>query len=246
MTNVQNKWILITGAARGIGRQITLEMAKLGANLILHSRDLAHTSALAQEARALGAPQVLNIAAELSDLAAVDNMLDQLGTLAPQIDIVFNNAALMTPYRTDFWNVPSDDYLTSFIVNTIAPARICYRLLPGMITRGFGRIVNTTSGIAKEPELMAYAASKAALDKFVRDMAPRLSGTGVMMNLLDPGWLRTDLGGPSAPNSVESVIPGALVGALLDDGISGRWFSAQDYCGLSIAEALTQAAKIQA
>jgi 3-oxoacyl-[acyl-carrier protein] reductase len=49
------------------------------------------------------------------------------------------------------------------------------------------------------------------------------------MNLLDPGWLRTDLGGPQAPNAVESVLPGALVPVLADDGVSGRWFSAQEY-----------------
>jgi NAD(P)-dependent dehydrogenase (short-subunit alcohol dehydrogenase family) len=75
----------------------------------------------------------------------------------------------------------------------------------------------------------AAAVSKAAVDKFVMDTAPKLAGTGVMMNLLDPGWLRTDLGGPNAPGAVESVIPGALVPCLLDDGTSGKLYRAQDY-----------------
>jgi 3-oxoacyl-[acyl-carrier protein] reductase len=79
------------------------------------------------------------------------------------------------------------------------------------------------------PQLMAYAASKAALDKYVYDMAPHLKGTGVAMNLLDPGWLRTDLGGPDAPEPVESVLPGALVPVLLEDAVNGELFSAQDY-----------------
>ena len=241
MTDVKNKWVLITGAARGVGRQIALEMAKLGANLVLHSRDLSHTTVLADEAKALGAPQVQCVAAELSDLAAVESMITELSTIAPQIDIVFNNAALMTPYRSDFWEVPHQDYQTSFTVNTLAPIRIAYALMPKMLQRGFGRVIMTTSGIAKEPELMAYAASKAALDKFVKDMAPRLNGTGVTLNLMDPGWLRTDLGGPQAPNAVESVVPGALVGALLDDGVSGRWISAQDYCGLRLEDAVEKA-----
>jgi NAD(P)-dependent dehydrogenase (short-subunit alcohol dehydrogenase family) len=90
-------------------------------------------------------------------------------------------------------------------------------------------VVNVTSGIKDEPQLMPYAASKAALDKYVYDMAPHLKNTGVLMNLMDPGWLRTDLGGPNAPNPVESVIPGALVPVLLDDDTCGKFFHAQDY-----------------
>jgi NAD(P)-dependent dehydrogenase (short-subunit alcohol dehydrogenase family) len=76
---------------------------------------------------------------------------------------------------------------------------------------------------------MAYAASKAALDKFVHDTAPSLRGTGVLMNLLDPGWLRTDMGGPRAPGAVESVLPGALVPVLVDGEVHGVLYRAQDY-----------------
>ena len=79
------------------------------------------------------------------------------------------------------------------------------------------------------------------MDKFVRDFADDLEGTGVQMNLLDPGWLRTDLGGPNAPNDPSTVLPGALVPALLDNGESGRFFGAQDYAGLSLEQALTKA-----
>jgi NAD(P)-dependent dehydrogenase (short-subunit alcohol dehydrogenase family) len=103
-----------------------------------------------------------------------------------------------------------------------------------MVGRGWGRIINVTSGIADQPELIAYAVSKAAVDKFVYDTVGKLEGTGVLMNLLDPGWLRTDLGGPNAPNSVESVLPGALVPALINDGTAGKLFRAQDYAGTEL------------
>ena len=135
----------------------------------------------------------------------------------------------MTAYRTDIYSATHDEYLKSFLVNTIAPITICNIIIPQMIKRGFGRVVNVTSGIKDEPQLMPYAASKAALDKFVFDMANHLKGTGVLMNLMDPGWLRTDLGGPNAPNPVESVLPGALVPVLLEEQVCGKLFRAQDF-----------------
>jgi NAD(P)-dependent dehydrogenase (short-subunit alcohol dehydrogenase family) len=160
-------------------------------------------------------------------------MVAELST-GPNIDIVYNNAAIMTQYCSDWLNVPSEDLRISFEVNVTALMKICHAFIPGMVDRGWGRIINVTSGIADQPELIAYAVSKAAVDKFVLDSVGKLEGTGVLMNLLDPGWLRTDLGGPNAPNSVESVLPGALVPALIEDGTSGKLFRAQDYAGTEI------------
>jgi NAD(P)-dependent dehydrogenase (short-subunit alcohol dehydrogenase family) len=140
----------------------------------------------------------------------------------------------MTPFHSDWHNVPAEDFRKSFEVNVIALIRICHRLIPGMIQRRWGRVINVTSGIKDQPELIAYAISKAAVDKFVADTVIRLKDTGVLMNLLDPGWLRTDMGGPNATNSVESVLPGALVPVLIDDGTTGKLFCAQDYAGKTI------------
>jgi NAD(P)-dependent dehydrogenase (short-subunit alcohol dehydrogenase family) len=107
-----------------------------------------------------------------------------------------------------------------------------------MTRRGFGRVVNISSTIQRRPGEMAYACSKAALSKFVHDLAPSLQGTGVMMSLVCPGYVRSDMGGVNAPYAVESVIPGALLGALLDGDINGRWFIAQDYAGLDLPAAI--------
>jgi NAD(P)-dependent dehydrogenase (short-subunit alcohol dehydrogenase family) len=150
----------------------------------------------------------------------------------------------MAPYRADPWTTSAEDFRASFEVNVISLARICNRLVPLMLAQKWGRVVNLTSGIADQPQLTAYAVSKAAVDKYVRDFAPSLVGSGVMINLLDPGWLRTDLGGPNAPNDPATVIPGALVPALLDDGISGRFFRAQDYAGKTLDDALAVAATL--
>ncbi|NVN89007.1 MAG: SDR family oxidoreductase [Desulfuromonadales bacterium] len=237
---VRGRWTLITGAARGIGRQIALGMAGLGSNIIAHSRQIAHTRELADSCAGLGV-EVLPIAAELGDPQEVEALLDDLEANFPPIDLLFNNAAISLPCGADPWNIASADFQAHFSINTIAPIRICYRLIPAMMRRGFGRVINISSTIQKRPGEMAYACSKAALNKFVHDLAPSLEGTGVMMSLVCPGYVRTDMGGPNAPYSVESVIPGALLGAVLDGDINGRWFIAQDYAGLDLPTAMKKA-----
>ena len=231
--DIRGKWALVTGASRGVGRQVCLGLSRYGCNLVLHSRDAAHTKSLAAELTARGV-QVRQVAGELSDQNQVDAMLTSVLNAGPAIDIVYNNAAVMTPFRNDWQNVPADDFRKSFEVNVISLIRICHCLIPGLVPRRWGRIINVTSGIKDQPELIAYAISKAAVDKFVTDTIIRLEDTGVLMNLLDPGWLRTDLGGPQAPNAVESVLPGALVPALIDDGTTGKLFHAQDFAGKTI------------
>ena len=240
MVNVKDKWALITGAERGIVYLSSLFMADQGCNLILHSRDLAHTEKVIQEVRAKGV-QAYAVAAELDNLSEVDRMLADIDALGVPVDIVLNNAGLQIAYRTEFFDTPVEDYEVSFRVNTIAPAMICYHFMPKMIERGFGRILNTTSGIRLEPEQAGYSASKAALDKITIDLGHTVNGTDVMINLTDPGWCRTDLGGSQAPNAPESTIPGIVVGAFVDDKRSGRYFGAQDFTGMTLEEAVKKA-----
>ena len=225
MLNVKGKWAFITGASRGIGYLSALFMASQGCNLVLHSRKEEHAKKVLDEVKAKGVEAHI-VAAELSDFGQVENMLKKIDSLGVQIDIVLNNAGLQIGYRTEYLKTPINDYLESFKINTVAPALICYHFLPKMMERGFGRIVNTSSGIRLEPEQAGYSASKAALDKITIDLGSKLNGTDVTINLADPGWCRTDLGGPNAPNAPESTIPGILVGAFIDDKKSGRWFPA--------------------
>jgi len=230
MLDIKGRWALITGASRGIGRQVAAALAEKGCNLILHSRKKENTDAIKNELSKHGV-KLLQAEAELSDIARVSSLAEEAENLSGGLDILYNNAAIMTQYRPDIFSATESEYIQSFTVNAIAPITLCNAIIPKMIKRGFGRVVNVTSGIKDEPQLMPYAASKAALDKYVYDMSPHLRGSGVLMNLMDPGWLRTDLGGPNAPNPVESVIPGALVPVLLDvgDETCGKFYHAQDY-----------------
>lgn len=240
MVNVKGRWCLITGAARGIGRLTAKFMAQQGANLILHSRNLEHTATLLAEIRDMGV-QAYAVQAELSEPGQVTDMLAEIDRLTMNVDIVLNNAGMQVPYRTEPLATPVSDFTSSFAINTIAPAMIMYHFLPKMIEKGFGRIVNTTSGIRLDPHQAGYSASKAALDKITIDLGSTVQGTDVMINLTDPGWCRTDLGGPHAPNDPESAIPGIAVGAFVDDRKSGRYLNALHFTGMTLAEAVKKA-----
>jgi len=240
MVNVKGKWALITGASRGIGYLSALFMAEQGCNLVLHSRSKEHCAKVLEEVKAKGV-EAYTVEAELTDLAQVEKMLADIDAKGTPISIVLNNAGLQIAYRVDYLNTPVSDYTESFKINTIAPAMICYHFLPRMIENGFGRILNTTSGIRLDPHQAGYSASKAALDKITVDLGHTVNGTDVMINLTDPGWCRTDLGGPNAPNAPESAIPGIVVGAFLDDKKSGRFLGAQVFAGMTLEEAVKYA-----
>lgn len=240
MLDVKNRWALVTGASRGIGALSAIFLAKQGCNLILHSRSVEHLEKVAAQVRELGV-KVHCVAAELSEPEQVTAMLQVIDELGVDVDIVLNNAGVQIAYRTDYLTTPVSDYEISLRINTIAPMMICYHFLPKMQSRGFGRIVNTSSGIMNEPEQAGYSASKYALNRVTVDLGSKVNGTDVIISLADPGWCRTDLGGPSAPNSPESTIPGIVVGAFVNDGKSGRYFPAQDFCGMTLEDAVKKA-----
>ena len=190
MYQVKGKWALITGAARGIGYLSAKFMAEQGCNLILHSRSLAHTEKVLGEVKAMGV-DAYAVAADLGDPEAVAKMLGEIDALGMQVDIVLNNAGLQIAYRTDYLKTPVEDFTVSFNVNTIAPAMICYYFLPGMMERGTGRILNTTSGIALDVCQAGYSASKARRARF-RELWSAYSRTisgpaGISARRVSPG-----------------------------------------------------------
>ena len=230
MTSIEGRWALVTGASRGIGREIALGLAELGCNLVLHARVAGHLDKLCDQLAHSGVryhrtPGALESDADLAEIVSG-------ATRHCPVDILYNNAAIM-PSNRPIWSLPDDDWRTAFRVNVQAPMTLCNAFAPGMMARRYGRIVNVTSGIRDQPGLATYGVTKAALDKYTRELAFELAGTNVLVNLLDPGWLRTDLGGESAMFAVETVLPGALVPVLLDEeGATGQLFCAQDFRAL--------------
>jgi len=225
---LDGKWALVTGSSRGIGQQVALGLAQHGCNVIVHARKLASTAATL----ALLAPTGVEALAAAGDLATADGIAAVVAAVKDgpgHVDILYNNAAVSLPGHP-LWEIPSEDWDLTFKVNVFAMVELCRALAPAMVAQNWGRIVNVSSGIKDQPNLAAYSVSKAAVDKYTQDLAAELRGTHVLANYIDPGWLKTDMGGPDAPGAVESVLPGALVPVLLpDDGPSGQHFRAQDY-----------------
>lgn len=238
--NLAGRRALITGASRGIGREIALALAKLGTDLILHARCAGNLKSIAQLCQDQDV-EVELIAGDLGKPTELEKLISNAKLDSAPIDLLFNNAGISTPTAPSPWSAKYADYLESFNVNTYAPIRLCQAIIPGMMHRGFGRIINISSSIKNRFSETPYACSKAALDKYVFDMAPLLEASGVAMCLVDPGWIRTDMGGKDAPCTPESVLPGAILGATLSWSVNGRWFTAQDYSGLSLTQAAEKA-----
>jgi 3-oxoacyl-[acyl-carrier protein] reductase len=228
MASLQGRWALVTGSSRGIGQQIALGLAPLGCNVVLHGRRAANV----ERTRALLSRFPIETCVAAGDLATESGrnaVVEGVRGGPGGVDILYNNAAIMNAWQP-IGEISLDVWRATFEVNVVAIVALCNAFAPGMVQQGYGRIVNVTSGIKDTPHLAPYSVSKAAVDKYTADLAAALRGSNVLVNTLDPGWLKTDMGGPNADYEVTTVLPGALAPALLDDhGPSGRRYAAQEY-----------------
>src|SRR5664280_38011 len=181
---------LVTGGGRGIGRAIALALADAGARVAVMARSGAEVAAVASEVTArYGAQRALavtgDVAAGTDVLAAVAAAEAEIGP----VDVLVNNAGVVWPLgRTS--EVDPDAWGDSVAINLIGAFRCTHAVLPGMLARGYGRIVAITSGAARPPGMpsaTAYSAAKAGLEMLTAGLALELAGTGVTVNALRPG-----------------------------------------------------------
>jgi NAD(P)-dependent dehydrogenase (short-subunit alcohol dehydrogenase family) len=189
------KTALITGAGRGIGRAIALGLGGAGARVVLVARtegQLDETRALLLE-QGVPARQVRVVPADLADEEQRGHAAAAVLT-AGRVDILVNNAATVEPLGPTI-GIAVTDLRLAFEVNVVAPAALTAAVLPGMLTAGWGRVVNVSSGIAANPAGMirgnAYATTKAALEAHTVNLAAELRGTGVTVNAYRPGGVDT-------------------------------------------------------
>ena len=218
---------MVTGSSRGVGSIVAVALARQGCSrVICHGRSEAACRRTADLIAQAGAESVI-AAAELSDPAQVEALAQKVLALGG-VDILYNNAAIMPPERKKPEDQVLGDWTLAFQVNIFAMMILTSRLLPPMRAKGWGRIVNVTSRIDKTPQLAPYGASKWAVDKWSDDLNAAVRADGIIVSTMDPGWLRTDMGGPNGENAPETVLPGALVPVLLpDDAPGAQFFHAQ-------------------
>lgn len=227
-TKLTGKWALVTGSSRGIGQQIAIGLAQLGCNIILHGRTSENVGQTREKLQSFDI-KVHTVAGDLATPEGIQAIISGVKAGAGYVDILYNNAAISCN-STPVFEFDINVWQKVFQVNVFAITELCKAFAPGMNQRNWGRIVNVTSGIADQPNLAPYSVSKAAVDKLTQDLAFEFRDTNVRVNCIDPGWIRTDLGGPNAWDAVESVLPGMLAPVVVDDqGPNGRLFKAQDY-----------------
>jgi 3-oxoacyl-[acyl-carrier protein] reductase len=195
MTDLSGKVALVTGAGRGIGRAIALELAGRGAHVALVSRSVTELDGVANEITEAGG-HALAVLGDLSDPSELGRILDAVRSALGDPDILINNAATVAPLGPTTQLDPQD-VTNALALNVVAPIVLASRVAPAMIERGWGLIVNVSSGIVAHPASMiggsVYAASKAALEAHTLNLAAELKDTGVAVNVYRPGTVDTEM-----------------------------------------------------
>ena len=180
---------VVTGGAKGIGLAIAERAAASGATVALWDMDATR---LAQASATLSGSSAHTV--NLTDEAAIRAALAATEAAHGRIDILVNNAGI-TGGNAPTWELPAAEWRRVIDVNLIAPYLVSAAVLPGMIARGYGRVVNIASVAGKEgnPNASHYSASKAGLIALTKSLGKELAGKGVLVNAITPAAAKTEL-----------------------------------------------------
>lgn len=222
---------LVSGANRGIGLEIVRQLGRLGILTVLGARDVAKGQSAADKLRSEGIdPPVVWL--DVRDAASAAAAVAEVDRLFGRLDILVNNAGILEDGPSTgitIASVPADRVAATFETNVLGPLRLLQAAEPLMRRHGYGRIVNVSSGLGQLDDMKggwpAYRISKTALNALTRIAAAELGDAGIKVNSVCPGWVRTDMGGPTAERPVELGAETAVwLATLPDDGPTGGFF----------------------
>ncbi len=220
-----DKTALVTGGNRGIGLEIVRGLARKVEHVLLGCRDPRRAQ---QRLTSLGG-NVSPVRLDFQDSPSLKHQIEEIQQAYPVVDILVNNAGVLR--GGNFLDEGDGDFSQSLFINLEAPYELMRSFLPGMVERGYGRVVNMTSGWGAFSEGLegptSYSVSKAALNALTLSASRAVSGD-VKINSVCPGWVRTEMGGPEAPRAPELGAKTPLwLATLPEDGPNGGFF--RDY-----------------
>ena len=184
--NFFNKTAFVTGVGKGIGRAIALGLAKNGANLVLADIQAENLAKVAKEAEACGV-KVMPVVLDVTDEAAVESAIQNAIRMFGQIHILINNAGIYP--GNDFVTSTSDSWKRVIDINILGTMYPTHTILPHMIEKGYGRIVNigSVAGVYGVSYFVDYSMSKGAIISFTKALAKAVSDKGITVNCVSPG-----------------------------------------------------------
>ncbi|MGJ7913620.1 SDR family NAD(P)-dependent oxidoreductase [Neobacillus sp. LXY-1] len=233
---MENKVVMITGASKGLGRALTLAFAKEGSRIAICARKEKNLLAVKAEAEALGV-EVLAVTADVSVARDVERFISMTEEAFGQIDVLINNASILGPSPMPFLlDYPEEDFAEVLRVNAVSPFLVTRRVIPVMIERNQGSIINVTSeaGHTGYASWGAYGISKFAVEGLTQTWADELSETNIRVNMVDPGEMDTEMHQLAVPDCDYTLAkPEDVVGVFLylasdqSVGVNGQRFEAQ-------------------
>ena len=217
--------VLVTGANRGIGLAIARKLAELGNVVLLGSRDLSAGEEAAASLCRSGL-DVTPIRLDLAAAGAIDAAIDEIKRGGRSVDVLVNNAGVL--HEKPLLDLTDEELADSIAVHVTGPIRLIRAAVPDMAARGYGRIVNVSSGWGSFAEGLggpgAYGVTKAALNALTARLAKELP-PAIKVNAMCPGWVRTRMGGQSATRTPDEGADTAVwLATLPDDGLTGGFF----------------------
>jgi 3-oxoacyl-[acyl-carrier protein] reductase len=184
---------IVTGAGRGIGKATAICLARAGASVVLAARSEAEINGVASEIKELGG-RCLAIPTDISDAVQVDHLLVLTLRAFNKVDILVNNAAVVQPLGK-VWETSPKAWSRLIQINVMGPYLCARAVLPHMLDRGNGRVINVSSGAADSnlEGASAYTTSKAAMERFSATLAAELADTSVVVTTFRPGIVDTSM-----------------------------------------------------